>query len=500
MKRLMLLGLDGGDLGYIQSRAARLPYFQQRLRQGNLFTLEAPEALSGSVWPTFYTGAHPGVHGIYQHLIWDAQRMGLRRIGPDWCHYRPFWQGLEQQGHKTVVLDVPYSFPTALKQGAEITDWATHGQTWPTRSSHPQAAALLRQAGKSPIGRETPIQKTPAQLQKIKTRLIDSAAKKGELIQTLARSMDWDMLIAVFGETHRGGHLFFSDDDEGELGASTPLLEVYQAVDRAIAAVADALDPDTALVLFSVHGMARDYAQGHLVRPVMQQINQRFLQQHGQQAAASSKRGQGLVAALRRSVPANLQYAVGAAAPDAVRQWVVEQEIVGGLDWSRTPGFALRTDIRTELRLNLVGRESQGMLEPNSPLHHSYVDFVKRAFLELRDSDTGAQLVDEVIHTHDLFPGQRCAGLPDLVVTWHSQPPVRAAESPLIGSVTAKPTEARGGDHTDYGFALLPEALQPLAPLQEITDLARFSHRFFEARRSRQQGVARETDLRTSGV
>jgi hypothetical protein len=69
--------------------------------------LEAPKALSGSVWPTFYNGAEPGVHGIYQHLVWDAQGMGIRRIGADWCYYRPFRQDIEEAGHQVIVLDVP---------------------------------------------------------------------------------------------------------------------------------------------------------------------------------------------------------------------------------------------------------------------------------------------------------------------------------------------------------------------------------------------------------
>ena len=53
----------------------------------------------------------------------------------------------------------------------------------------------------------------------------------------------------------------------------------------------------------------------------------------------------------------------------------MKREIVGGVDWSQTPGFSLRTDIRAELRLNLVGREPRGMLEPDSKLKEAYVRF-----------------------------------------------------------------------------------------------------------------------------
>jgi hypothetical protein len=192
----------------------------------------------------------------------------------------------------------------------------------------------------------------------------------------------------------------------------------------------------------------RDNAQGHLVRPVMQQINRTFL--------GTGKGGsRGIIGRLRELVPARLQHAAGAAAPDAVRQWVVEQEIVGGMDWPRTPGFALRTDIRTELRLNLRGRERAGILDTQSAGYAAYRELVKQTFLELRDTAIGTRLVDEVVDIPQLFPGKQSHALPDLVVTWNQAPSARHVHSPRIGSLEVEPMGARGGDHTDCGFAVV---------------------------------------------
>lgn len=269
MPRLVLLGLDAGDINFIQSRASALPCLRQHLQSETLRVLKAPKALSGSVWPTFYNGADPGIHGIYQHLVWDARCMGIRRIGADWCYYRPFWQEIEQAGHHVMVLDVPYSFPVALKRGLEITDWGTHGQTFPVGCNQTSARALLKRIGKSPIGRETPIRKTSKELHTIHQQLIKSAEVKGRLILELAGMPDWEVFLAVFAETHRGGHIFFSEEDAKPFNHATPLLEVYQAVDRALASIVKQMDTQTTVVIFSAHGMAGDFAQGHLVRPLM---------------------------------------------------------------------------------------------------------------------------------------------------------------------------------------------------------------------------------------
>lgn len=475
--KLLAISLDGACIDYIRSRAESLPTLKRCLGNGRLYLPDPPRGLSGSVWPTFYTGTSPGEHGIYQHLVWDPRRMGIRRISPDHCDSPPFWRTLDAQGKRCVVLDVPYSFSQPLRNGVVITDWATHGQTWPTKATSTKVEALLRDIGDSPMGRETPVRKTPGQLDRIRRRLLNSAELKGDLVAALMQQLDWDVLITVFAETHRGGHTLWSEAD-GDTGViDTPLLSVYRAVDAALNRILRCVnDDDTTIVIFSVHGMMPDYNQTHLVRPLLENLNRVFtLQCCG--LPPSRRTAGGLVRALRAAVPARLQHAAGDAAGDRLRQWVVEQEMVGGLDWSRTPGFALRTDIRTELRLNLQGRESRGMLAPGSALHRQYVEWIREVFLGLVDADTGAHLVEDVIQPPALFPGPRSKQLPDLVATWRAEPPARRVTAPRIGEMQIEPDPVRGGDHTDQGFALLLDSLADdrfTPPLTRTDEFARF--------------------------
>lgn len=476
--RLVVIGLDGADIDYIRSRTGSLPVLRSALQSGRVFLPRPPRALSGSVWPTFYTGTEPGHHGIYQHLVWDPGRMGLRRIGPNWSYRRPFWKDLEDEGARCIVFDVPYTYPVSLTRGIEVTDWATHGQTRPFAANRDDVKSMIRQSGSSPMGRETPVRKTAQQLERIRRRLLDSARLKSELLLRLMRGGDWDVFIAVFAELHRGGHVLWSTGDDAESGSgTTPLLDVYRAVDTALGQVLDAASSAGATVLvFALHGMARDYNQAHLVRPLLGRLNEWFIREHLALPSPRSASG-GVVRALRRRVPARVQHAVGSAVSDGIRQWVVEREIVGGVDWTRTPCVALRTDIRTELRLNLVGRESAGMLPPGSELHDEYVRRVREVFFGLADRDTGARLVEDVIEPHELFAGPRAGSLPDIVVTWRAASPARRVSAPLVGSLELEPAPVRGGDHTDQGFAILLDPRIPddkLPPLTRTEEFARF--------------------------
>ena len=88
-------------------------------------------------------------------------------------------------------------------------------------------------------------------------------------------------------------------------------------------------------------------------------------------------------------------------------------------------------------------------------------DSLRRAFLELRDSDTGDILVDELVPIQELFPGDHSHALPDFSITWRPAPLARRVVSPEIGEVDVAPLGARGGDHTDFGFVSVTPSRRP---------------------------------------
>src|SRR4029453_7538010 len=119
-----MIGVDAGDVEFIESWGAALPNLHRALETGRRFRLESTaDVLTGSVWPTFYTGTPPGEHGVYHHLQWDAEAMRLRRVNADWLYCEPFWYELERRGRRVVALDIPMSFPSRLSRGVEVINW-----------------------------------------------------------------------------------------------------------------------------------------------------------------------------------------------------------------------------------------------------------------------------------------------------------------------------------------------------------------------------------------
>lgn len=475
-----MIGVDAGELSFIRASLASLPTFRRLFEAGQLFPLTSTaEYISASVWPTMYTGTLPGEHGISQHIQWDPERMAMRRITADWVYCEPFWYGLARQGLRVAALDVPFTFENQLPQAVEATNWGSHDLMGPFRANPPELARdIRRRFGRHPMGYEIPVNKDSGQLAAMRREMVVGAETKGRLARWLRGTIEWDFLVAVFGECHRGGHILWREpDDAGSHVPHGALLEVYQAVDAGIGFVLDGVDLDaTTVIVTALHGMGPNISQEHFVRRVMDRVNATFWQERVAPSDDGPRR-RGLIRGLREAVPARLQHAIARSVPVQVRDWVVGREVTGGLDWKRTPGFALRSDLYSFLRLNVVGRERLGSLDEGSDLYRRYVEWVTESFRGLKVVGTDAPIVRDVVPAQEVFSGARRTLLPDLILRWTAERPATRVGSDRLGVVTAAPDTGRTGEHRADGFALVlgrPAEGGGLPPLAHNRDFPRF--------------------------
>jgi predicted AlkP superfamily phosphohydrolase/phosphomutase len=91
------------------------------------------------------------------------------------------------------------------------------------------------------------------------------------------------------------------------------------------------------------------------------------------------------------------------------------------------------------------------------------------------NTETGEPLVEDVIVTREHYPGPYSQRLPDLLVRWNRNAPIRSVWSPGIGHVDHEAGDNRTGDHTPEGFCVIAggdtQALDN-APTMAVTDLA----------------------------
>ncbi|OQW37494.1 MAG: hypothetical protein A4E19_12480 [Nitrospira sp. SG-bin1] len=455
--RVLMLGIDAADLIFIQKHRDNLPVIDRLMREGVLRSLETTSRLlTGSVWPTFYTGTMPGEHGIYHHLQWDPTTMRIRRISADWLYCEPFWYELSRNGVKVTVADVPMTFPSRLQRGVEVVNWGAHDQLSRFHCNLPDLERdIRRRFGAHPMGAEIPVNKTRAQLENIRRHLIDGAKLKGGLIRHLLSNTEWDCFLAVFGECHRGGHILWPEDAPHSLIGEHALLDVYRAVDAAVGRILECVDLSaTTVMLFSLHGMEKNSSQEHFVPPVMQLINSLFEGEvHLDGDPPTTQRS--LLRQLRNRLPARIQNAIARAVPVSVRDWVISRVTSAGYDWKRTPALALLADHNGYLRFNLKGRETRGCLRADEDSFSRYREWLESGFRGLRIVTDHTPLVNELVWGAEAFPGRRADYLPDVIVTWNKHPPAAVVESKALGRITSRLDTGRSGNHRHEGFLLL---------------------------------------------
>jgi len=494
MARVAMIGLDAANLDFITASRASLPTLSRVLETGVVQRLHSrsAELFPASVWPTFYTATEPGRHGVYYPLQWDRESMSLRPA-IELLYCEPFWNELERHGYRVVAVDVPATWRSRLRRGIEITDWATHEETQGFTVHPPELEPeIRRQFGGRTIGPEIPVQKSVRQLQRLRSEAVTSARRKGALVRWLLARQDWDFFITVFGETHRGGHLFWPMPGDHGSGGRVPehaLLDCYQAVDRALGDIVQlCLDANTVLVVFSVAGMGPDTSQDHFTRAIMDRLNQRvehFDAQSALNPLAAIRRPRSVMRVLRQHLPPGLQHAIGRAVPLRWKDAVVNRAFTSGHNWAWTPGLAVLGGVTGFIRLNLRGREKAGMLEPGSDAHRGYTRWVQNATQSWRHTDTGEALVKEVAFTGEEFGGERSVYLPDVVLSWTDRRSSSRISSPLLGSIDLKPPTGRTGNHRADGFSIVVDPQRPRGGhiLQgEIVDLAPMVRRWLDRR------------------
>jgi predicted AlkP superfamily phosphohydrolase/phosphomutase len=471
-----MIGLDAADLGLIRSRSSTLPNMSRVLASGPVHTLRSPaDLLTGSVWPTFYTATTPGEHGIYHHLQWDAASMRLRRVTADWLDCEPFWAELDRRGRRVIAIDVPLLFPAHVRRGIEVLNWGSHDTLGPL-ACNPRSleGEIWRRFGPHPMGCEIPVGKSEAELTQIRDALVRGARRKGALVRFVLDREPFDFFIAAFGETHRGGHILWPDGPGNDAIPVDALLDVYRAVDEALGEIltAPAL-AGAGVIVFSLHGMGANTSQEHFVPRVMDLVNARFagLVSDGQ-GDGPGTRPPAIVRRLRERVPPSIQNRVAHLVPVSVRDAVVNRSIVAGHDWAHTAGFDLLSDLNGYLRLNVRGRERDGIVERDGEIFDRYVAWVRECFTSLTIGGSGERLVEDVHRTRERFSGRRVDHLPDMVVTWSGQPPASRVESARIGPVTAERATGRSGNHRRDGFCVVSVPGRELPAPSDIRDLA----------------------------
>jgi predicted AlkP superfamily phosphohydrolase/phosphomutase len=283
--------------------------------------------------------------------------------------------------------------------------------------------------------------------------------------------------VVGFCEPHPAGHYLWPVNVDAVGGADeqqiAALLRFYIALDKAVGALLDALPADAALFIVSGDGVCPNRCAWYLLPAVLERLGYTCPATNHESGHAAPRslvgRSKGLVSAQTRRRIANVL-------PWWLRDKLGAREQAANIDWSKTRAFTLPTDLEGCIRINLKGREPQGIVEPGRE-YSELCEEIRLTMMELINPANGTPAVRKVWIRNEVFPGERQEQLPDVIVTWNNEAHFKSLASPRFGSVEGDNADPRPGTHSPDGFLLaagagVPSGLQGSGRLVDVAPTA----------------------------
>lgn len=430
---IAILQFDGASRLHLDSMlaAGELPALVNLRSRGTWLHLDTPAVyFEGAAAYSLSTGLDLGKHGLYYPWLWSANEQRVRFFD-NLAAPEAVWERIGRSQRRSLVID-PYEMraPKTIN-GLFLAGWQFKNRVVLRTRSIPNSMqrVLERELGRPPVGEEIYGRPDVASLRHLRNSLVAAPRRGADVLERLLKREAFDLIWISLSAAHLGGHRFydvaqFSEELSVAQHAefSTALRDIYRAVDEALGRIVAALPNETDVVIMSPTGMGPNNSRSHLLPSMLHAVlnDDRHLSNRKQSESGWS------LWQVRAAVPTRLRAWVAQMIPDRLALELAARLELRGVRWDRTKAFMMPNDDAGYVRVNLRGRERNGIVEPFDlePL----LDRIIKGLSTYRNHD-GSPTIRKIWRVSELgFAGPYHVDLPDLVVQWNEQ-----VVSPLMG-------------------------------------------------------------------
>jgi len=463
---IVVLGVDALDVDLLAhwAREGRLPFLRALLDQGSFARLDSTKDLFGDApWPSLNAGVSPGHHAFFNHLQLQRGTLDIERIDAHHARALPFWHYLRESGLRVATLDVPKTFPIEELEGVQMSGWGEHYPLLRASASLPTVAPFSVTEPLKGFVHPLELTNPPSrdwERETLKT-LISNVDLQRQATAALLAEGSWDFFFSVFSSFHYAGHQFlhhmdsrhWAHEEDAPPVLRAALADVAEHTDAALRDLFDRFPEDATWFIVSVHGFEPNFSANHLMDEVLEGLGYLV---PAEDRGASNTVGRVLNATrfVRDLIPQSVRDLINSRLPEGLHDQADSSALAGHWDWTRTRAFMVPSDhFQALLSLNLAGREPHGTVEPGEAAEKLMVELRAR-LMELKNADTGAPAVDSVVRTADVYQGPNRDELPDLVVRWAKDRPIRGLTHPDLGAIGGDEYPLRKTQHAPDGFLI----------------------------------------------
>jgi len=480
MKRtpILMVGLDAFELGIAERLMAqgKLPALRRLKEKGASILLEhGPAKRTGLAWEHVSTGRNPDDSGRWSSVDFNPRTYGITQSR---TRLPPFLADLDVSA---VVFDAPYFDLERAPHVSGMVSWGAHDPGIEEIARPASLADEIRQRfGPYPADEWTYGFTWPsrAKTETAGASLVAAVNRRSEIAQWLfaERFPDWDLGIVVIGEYHSVIEpMWHGIDPDHPLhgqpsgpAAKAAVESVYEAGDRMLGALMDRF-PDVRLIAFSMHGMGANHAdiasmvllpellyRAHFGRPLLAEDDWDVTTAGVPILDADANWEMSIlngfpghkspIDRMQRRVTRMARLLGLAPRPQFSLDWMPAAHYQRY--WPQMPAFALPSYYDGAVRLNLAGRERNGVVQPES--YEEVCTRVENLVRECSDPISGKPITAEFIRQKKgMFDVTSSES--DLLVNWDTAP--LGLNHPTLGKIGPFPYRRTGGHTGKSGVA-----------------------------------------------
>jgi predicted AlkP superfamily phosphohydrolase/phosphomutase len=450
----LVIGLDGGEWDVIDPliKAGELPNLAQLKRKGISGPLESiTPPVSPPAWNSINTGTNPGKHGIFDFSIFD-EYYNRRSINSSDRSMTPFWKILNDEGIKTGLFKIPFTYPPNDVDGFLVTGFPTPN----TVDDFATPQSLVERIGSPENLFEDWSLQQAGDYEAFKQNLIQVAERQTNQFLELIREHDLEFSMTVYDGSDRIQHFFWKyfDESHPRYDPNSPLVgaieEYYKTVDRGIGRLLDEVGSDCNIIVLSDHGFG----------PLSSDIYiDEWLEKEGFLSRRSDKSTKKTTDDVLASIlkvgwnavsRMNLDGAVKSILPASWYEFGSHlQSTHRDTIWEETQAF-FTTLSGQALYINTEDRFSQGIVSEEQ--YNDVVESIRESLLSMEHPNTGEKLVEEVVRSDEEFEGWMLDSAPDLIIRTVPDCTMKGGRSDSLLQSSAQNEHERSGDHRTDGI------------------------------------------------
>lgn len=429
MNKLVVIGLDGLTWDLIKPlvRNGDLPCFERLLSGGCHSDLRSSyPPVTPPAWTSITTGKNPGKHGLFD----------FQKISPDFQNTflytsmdkmtEEIWDYLSASGLKSIVINLPYSYPPKKINGIMISGMNTPSIDSEFVTPKEIKDELLERFPDYKFDLEWIFYR--GRLNKFEADIRDLTVQRRKVFEYFLKK-DWNLFFGVFTETDRAQHVL---QDER-------LKMYFKFLDKELEKLINSIDEDSNLFLISDHGFNRVDKKIHLNKFLEEQGFLAFKKNVSQKRLFFVKMGSIFAALSKIKAVQRIAEMLPIKILQKISTPFLEENTLMLIDWENTKAFAFGSGL---ILFN------NSILSENDKIR--IMNDIKTALLKLKDPETDRPVIEEVISKEEAYNGPFLKNAPDLIVIPKNGYTIDSYFSERIFTETS----LKKGDHTMKGIFL----------------------------------------------